>query len=46
MMAMAAITDVTPEPMMATIRIDSSTGGNAIQISTRREMTASAQPPK
>src|SRR5262245_36008395 len=44
MIAMAAITEATPDPMIATTRIDSSTGGNAIQISTRRETTTSVAP--
>ena len=38
MIAMAPITDPTPAPTTATSRIDSSTGGNAIQISTSREI--------
>ena len=35
MMTMAAMTEPTPAPTTATSRIDSSTGGNAIQISTQ-----------
>src|ERR1700733_1361321 len=40
----AAITECTPVPRMATSRIESSTGGNAIQTSTSREISASTQP--
>ena len=40
----AAITECRPVPRMATSRIESSTGGNAIQISTSREISASTQP--
>ena len=42
----AAITECRPVPRMATSRIESSTGGNAIQISTSREISASTQPRK
>jgi hypothetical protein len=37
MMAIAAMTDPTPAPRTATRRIESRTGGNAIQMSTNRE---------
>ena len=45
MMTMAAITEWMPEPKTATSRMERSTGGKAIQMSTSREMMASARPP-
>ena len=46
MIAMAAITECRPAPSTATSRIESSTGGKAIQMSTRREISASTKPPR
>ena len=46
MTTMAAITECRPAPSTATSRMESSTGGNAIQISTSREITASTIWPK
>ena len=43
-MAIAAMTDPTPAPRTATRRIESKTGGKAIQMSTSREITPSTQP--
>src|ERR1700761_7319920 len=42
---MAAITEVSPAPITAASTIDSSTGGNAIQTSIRRETPWAIQPP-
>src|ERR1700722_2561776 len=43
-MAIAAMTDPTPAPRTATRRIESRTGGKAIQISTSREIKTSIEP--
>ena len=44
--AIAMMTELRPVPSTATRRMANSTGGNAIQTSTMREMMRSAQPPK
>ncbi len=44
MTTMAMITAGSPAPMIATSRIESSTGGNAIQMSTSRDTTPSTIP--
>ena len=46
MTAMAMMTEARPVPNTATSRMAKSTGGNAIQTSTMREMMRSGQPPK
>ena len=46
MTTMAMITECKPVPRMATRRIESSTGGNAIQMSTSREISVSTKVPR
>jgi hypothetical protein len=44
MIAIAAMTEPTPAPRTATRRIESKTGGKAIQMSTSREIKPSTEP--
>ncbi len=46
MTTMAMITECRPVPRIATSKMESSTGGNAIQISTSREISASMNAPR
>ena len=46
MMITAMMIEVSPVPSTAISNMAKSTGGKDIQMSTRREMTASAQPRK